>query len=117
VHAEGVTIAGADRSGIAAAIELFESKPDAVVLCLGEAAEMSGEAASRAFPELPGEQRALAEAVLTRARETDVPVVAVLFCGRPLIVPWLAEQADALLVAWFPGREAGNAIADVLTGR
>jgi len=117
VHAEGVTIAGADRSGIAAAIELFESKPDAVVLCLGEAAEMSGEAASRAFPELPGEQRALAEAVLARARETDVPVVAVLFCGRPLIVPWLVEHCDALLVAWFPGREAGNAVADVLTGR
>lgn len=43
--------------------------------------------------------------------------MAVLFCGRPLIVPWLAEQADALLVAWFPGTEAGNAIADVLTGR
>ncbi len=41
----------------------------------------------------------------------------VLFCGRPLIVPWLAERADALLVAWFPGTEAGNAIADVLTGR
>jgi beta-glucosidase len=43
--------------------------------------------------------------------------VVVLFCGRPLIVPWLAERADALLIAWFPGTEAGNAIADVLTGR
>ena len=41
----------------------------------------------------------------------------VLFCGRPLIVPWLAERADALLIAWFPGTEAGNAVADVLTGR
>ena len=117
VHAEGVTISGADRSGIAAAIDLLGSSADAVVLCLGEAAEMSGEAASRAFPELPGEQRALAEAVLERARRDAIPVVAVLFCGRPLIVPWLAEQADALLVAWFPGTEAGNAIADVLTGR
>ncbi len=87
------------------------------MLCLGEAAEMSGEAASRAFPELPGEQRALAEAVLERARASEIPVVVVLFCGRPLIVPWLAERADALLVAWFPGTEAGNAIADVLTGR
>ena len=78
---------------------------------------MSGEAASRAFPELPGEQRALAEAVLERARGANVRVVVVMFCGRPLIVPWLAERADALLVAWFPGREAGHAIADVLTGR
>jgi beta-glucosidase len=116
-HAEGVTISGTDGSGIAAAVDLLSSETDVVVLCLGEAAEMSGEAASRAFPELPGQQCALAEAVLERARADNIPVVVVLFCGRPLIVPWLAERADALLIAWFPGREAGNAIADVLTGR
>lgn len=115
-HVEGVTIAGTDSARIAAAAEAV-SGADVVVLCLGEAAEMSGEAASRAFPELPGAQRALAEAVLERARSDEVPVVAVLFCGRPLIVPWLVERADALLIAWFPGTEAGNAIADVLTGR
>jgi beta-glucosidase len=117
VHAEGVAITGEDRLGIAAALDLLGADADAVVLCVGEAADMSGEAASRAFPELPGEQRALAEAVLERARANRIPVVVVLFCGRPLIVPWLAERADALLVAWFPGREAGNGIADVLTGR
>jgi beta-glucosidase len=116
-HAEGVGISGADRSGLAAAVDTLTGAADAVVLCLGEAAEMSGEAACRAYPELPGEQRALAEAVIERARARAIPVVAVLFCGRPLIVPWLAERADALLVAWFPGTEAGNAIADVLTGR
>jgi beta-glucosidase len=116
VHVEGVTIAGTETSGIAAAVEAA-SAADVVVLCLGEAAEMSGEAASRAFPELPGVQRALAEAVLERARRDEVPVVVVLFCGRPLIVPWLVERADALLIAWFPGTEAGNAIGDVLTGR
>jgi len=116
VHAEGVTIAGTDVSGIGAAVDLVATA-GLVVLCLGEAAEMSGEAASRAHPELPGEQRALAEAVLERARRDGIPVVAVLFCGRPLIVPWLMERADALLIAWFPGTEAGNAIADLLTGR
>ena len=116
-HAEGVAIAGADRASIGPAVELLAGGTDAVVLCLGEAAEMSGEAASRAYPELPGEQRALAEAVLERARADAIPVVVVLFCGRPLIVPWLLERADALLVAWFPGTEAGNAVADVLTGR
>jgi beta-glucosidase len=115
-HAEGVTIDGPETSRLAEAAELA-SGADVVVLCVGEAADMSGEAASRAFPELPGEQRALAEAVLERARAAKVPVVVVLFCGRPLIVPWLLERADALLVAWFPGREAGHAIADVLTGR
>jgi beta-glucosidase len=117
VHAEGVAISGADGSGIAPAVDLLSGGADLVVLCLGEAADMSGEAASRAFPELPGQQHALAEAVLERARAAGIPVVVVLFCGRPLIVPWLAEHADALLVAWFPGTEAGNAIADVLTGR
>ena len=115
-HAEGVTIEGHDRTRVAAAAEL-SSDADIVVLCVGEAADMSGEAASRAYPELPGEQRALAEAVLERASAANVPVVVVLFCGRPLIVPWLFERADALLVAWFPGREAGHAITDVLTGR
>ena len=116
-QAEGVPISGGDRSGIAAAVDVLNGGADAVVLCLGEAAEMSGEAACRAYPELPGQQRALAEAVLERARARRIPVVVVLFCGRPLIVPWLAEQVDALLVAWFPGTEAGNGIADVLTGR
>jgi beta-glucosidase len=116
-HAEGVAISSDDRAGIAAAVALVATDTDAVVLCLGEAAEMSGEAACRVHLDLPGEQRALADAVLERARDAGVPVVVVLFCGRPLAVPWLAERADALLVAWFPGTEAGNAIADVLTGR
>jgi beta-glucosidase len=117
VHADGVPIAATDVSGIGAAVELVTSDTDVVVMCLGEAAEMSGEAASRAHPELPGEQRAFADAVLERARREHVPVVAVLFCGRPLIVPWLMERADAVLIAWFPGTEAGNAIADVMVGR
>jgi beta-glucosidase len=117
VHAEGVPISDAAAESVAEALDLLRGEPDVVVLCLGEAADMSGEAASRAFPELPGQQRALAEAVLERAHAHGIPVVVVLFCGRPLIVPWLAEQADALLIAWFPGTEAGNAIADVLAGR
>jgi len=116
VHAPGVAIGGDDRSGIPAAIELC-SRADAIVLCLGEGARMSGEAASRACPELPGEQRALAEAIFERTRANGVPVVVILFSGRPLIIPWLAEKADALLAAWFLGSEAGNAIADVVTGR
>ena len=115
-HARGVAIASEDRSGIAHAVDLCEGA-DAVVLCLGEAHNMSGEAASRAYPELPGLQGALAEAVVEKARSLGIPVIVILFSGRPLIVRWLDENADALLAAWFLGSEAGHAIADVLTGQ
>ena len=116
VHAAGVQFTSGDESGIAAAVDLCNDA-DAIVLCIGEMANMSGEAASRAFPEVPAQQRTLAEAVFERARAKGLRVVVVLFCGRPLVIPWLAEKADALLAAWFLGNEAGNAIADVVLGR
>jgi beta-glucosidase len=111
-HAAGVDIAGDDTRGVSAALDLCRDA-EAVVLCLGEAASMSGEAASRADLGLPGAQRALAEAVLDLGK----PVVALLCSGRPLALPWLFERADAVLAAWFLGGEAGNAVADVLTGK
>ncbi len=108
----GVNITDDDYDGIVAARALCDGA-DVVVLCLGEAANMSGEAASRAQPGLPGRQRELAEAVLA----SGAPVVALLSSGRPLIVPWLAEGARALVATWFLGAGAGQAIAEVLTGR
>lgn len=108
--AAGVTLAGEDFGGNGA-LDLCRAA-DLVVLCLGEAAGMSGEAASRADLGLPGHQRDLAEAALALGK----PAVALLSSGRPLTVPWLAERADALLATWFLGCESGNAIADVLTG-
>jgi beta-glucosidase len=114
-HAPGVQISGDEETGIASAVQLCDGA-NAIVLCLGEAAAMSGEAASRAHPELPGRQRALAQAVFEQAKASNIRVIVVLFSGRPLVIPWLAEKADALLAAWFLGNEAGNAIADVLLG-
>src|SRR5262245_459076 len=74
VHADGVAIDGhEDRSSVTEAAELLSNGADLVLLCVGEAADMSGEAASRAQPELPGEQRAFAEAVLERARAEGIP--------------------------------------------
>ena len=116
LHEAGVDIQSDATTGIPGAVALCE-RADAIVLCIGEAANMSGEAASRAQLDLPGQQRVFAEAVLDRAREIGKRVVVVLFSGRPLVLPWLFEKADAVLAAWFLGSEAGNAIADVLTGR
>jgi beta-glucosidase len=120
LHEAGVDIQSETTAAIAttmaAAVRLCD-RADAIVLCVGEAANMSGEAASRALLDLPGQQRALAEAVFARAKELGKRVVVVLFSGRPLVLPWMFEKADAVLAAWFLGSEAGNAIADVLTGR
>ena len=110
-HAPGVGIDGGDRAGIAAALDLARAA-DAVVLCLGEARAMSGEAASRARPDLPGRQAELADAVLDLGK----PVVVALSSGRPLMAPRLLERADAVLATWFLGSEAGHAVGDVLGG-
>ena len=87
-------------------------KADVVVAVVGESAEMTGESASRTDLDLPGSQRKLIEALI----KTGKPVVVVLMNGRPLTIPWLHEQAPAIVEAWFAGTEAGNAIADVLFG-
>jgi len=94
-----------------AAVDAVESA-DVAVVAVGERAEQSGEAASRAHLDLPGDQRALLEALI----ETGTPVAAVLFNGRPLAIDWTADHVPAILEAWFPGIEAGPAIADVLLG-
>ena len=110
-HRPGVAVTDDDMVGIAAAVAIARGA-DLVVLCVGESATMSGEATSRTSLDLPGRQRALAEAVL----DAGTPVVAIVFGGRPPILPWLADRADALLAALYPGNEAGAAIADVIAG-
>jgi beta-glucosidase len=112
---EAVSVLAAIRRAVSSETRVVygpDPNADAIVLVLGETSDMSGEASSRAFLDLPGDQEALAEAVLG----TGKPVAVVLLNGRPLSVGWLHEHAPAMIDAWFLGTEMGNAVADVLFG-
>jgi beta-glucosidase len=87
-------------------------KAAVVVAVVGESANMSGESSSRSDISIPESQRDLLKALAA----TGKPLVIVLFNGRPLTLPWEDKHASAILDAWAPGTEAGNAIADVLFG-
>ena len=100
-----------DTSGIAAAVEAARQSDIAIVV-LGEHGAQSGEAGSRSSIELPGVQQQLLEAVYTVGK----PVVVVLANGRPLAIPWIAENVPAILEVWHGGDQAGSATAAVLFG-
>jgi beta-glucosidase len=110
-YAKGTEILGSSEDGFAAAIDAAK-QADVVVMALGESSEMSGEAGSRAYLDLPGNQEKLLETIAA----TGKPMVLLVFSGRPLVLTWAAEHVPAILEAWFPGTEAGNAIADLLWG-
>lgn len=88
------------------------AQSDVIVAALGEAAEMSGESASRTNLDIPDVQKKLLKALV----KTGKPVVLILFTGRPLTLVWEQQHVPAILNVWFGGTEAGNAIADVLFG-
>jgi beta-glucosidase len=100
-----------ETGGFSAAVSAANNAAVTVVV-VGEPAGDSGEASSRSDISLPGQQLALVQAIAA----TGKPYVVVLMNGRPLTIPWLADNAPGLLEAWFPGTEGGNAVADVLFG-
>jgi beta-glucosidase len=108
---KGTGIISGNNEDIAAAAA-GAKRADLVILTLGETQEMSGEAASRSILGLPGRQQELLEAIIA----TGKPVVLILFSGRPLTLPWAFEHVPAVLAAWFPGTEAGPALARTLYG-
>lgn len=100
-----------DKSGFAEAIEVAK-KADVVVLVLGEHGLQSGEGRSRTDIGLPGVQQDLLEEIY----KVNKNVVLVLNNGRPLAIPWAAENIPAIVEAWHLGTQSGNAIAQVLYG-
>ncbi len=114
IYARGSEIQSEDKSGFREAVNAAR-KADMVILALGEAYWMTGEAASRSIIDLPlpGVQEELAKEI----KKTGKPIAAVLMNGRPLKLNWLDENISAILETWYLGTTAGNAIADVLTGK
>ena len=99
-------------AGFAEAVAAAEAA-DQVVLALGETREMSGEAAARSTLDLPGRQEELLQAI----EATGKPFAVVLFSGRPLALEGVVDDAPAIVEAWFPGVQAGPAVADVVFGK
>jgi len=111
LYAKGCNINDSSTSGFAEAVEIAR-QADVVVINVGEAADMSGEAKSRSNIHLPGMQEELIKAV----QATGKPVVVMINAGRPLIFNWTTDHVPAILYTWWLGTEAGDAMADVLFG-
>ncbi|MFY9351776.1 MAG: glycoside hydrolase family 3 N-terminal domain-containing protein [Sphingobium sp.] len=108
----GCDIAAPIEGGIAQAVAAAKAA-DIVLLAIGEAQAMSGEAQSRTVIEIPPAQQALADAIAT----TGKPVAVLLRHGRALALHGGVADAQAILATWFLGSEAGHAIADIVLGR
>lgn len=110
-YVQGCDFLDPSMSEFSAALEAAKQS-DVIIAVVGEKALMSGESRSRAVLRLPGKQ----EALLDTLRKAGKPLVVVLMNGRPLCLESVDKQADAMLEAWFPGTQCGNAVADVLFG-
>lgn len=111
LYAKGCNVNDSITKGFAEAVEAAK-QADVVVIQVGEARDMSGEAKSRSNIHLPGVQEDLIKAIMA----TGKPVVVMINAGRPLVFNWTADNVPAILYTWWLGTEAGSAVADVLFG-
>jgi len=110
-YARGCNINDTIRSGFTEAITTAATA-DLIIMTVGEARDMSGEAKSKSNIHLPGVQEELVKAIYA----TGKPMVVLISAGRPLIFNWTADHVPAILYTWWLGTKAGDAIADVLFG-
>lgn len=111
-YTQGAGFSGEDQSGFSEAVKAARAA-DLVIMALGENYQQSGEAASRSEIGLPGTQQQLLEAV----HQTGKPIVALIMAGRPLTIEWAEENIPAVVNTWHLGTKAGQAIAEVLSGK
>lgn len=86
---------------------------DVIVAAVGENVMLCGENRDRQGLRLPGRQEQYVEELL----QTGKPVVLVVFGGRAQVISGIAEKCAAVIQAWYPGEEGGNAVADILFGK
>ena len=115
-YAKGCGIKDDDRSGFEEAVGAAK-RSDVVIAVMGERSgfredDVSGEGKDRASLTLPGVQGELLDVLL----ETGKPLILVLVNGRPLALESYVERCAAIIEAWYPGEEGGNAVADVIFG-
>ncbi|MEH7418018.1 beta-glucosidase BglX [Neobacillus drentensis] len=111
VYTKGCEVLGDEGADFKKAVEIA-CESDVIIAVVGENADMSGEASSRMDLNLPGRQ----EELLKTLHQTGKPVVVILINGRPLSIPWAAENVSAIVEAWQLGIQTGSAVADVLFG-
>ncbi len=116
LYAQGCDLLDTSGDGFEEALKIA-AQSEVIIAVMGENSglfktSISGEGSDRVDLDLPGRQKELLQAL----RETGKPLVLVLVNGRPLSIKWEKENIPAILEAWYPGEEGGNAIADVLFG-
>ena len=119
-QADGCDWWSQNGDGIAEAVDLVKESDIAIVavgtrstyLGRGPRKSTAGEGFDLSSLELPGRQLDLLKAV----KATGKPMVVVFIAGKPLAMPWVKENADALLVQWYAGEQQGNSAADILVG-
>jgi beta-glucosidase len=116
LYSAGCHVSDGSDNGFAAAVDIAR-QADIVILAVGGKSGLMpdctcGEMRDSAELRLPGTQEQLIKAVY----ETGKPVVLVIVDGRPLVLGWMADKIPTIVMAWKPGEEGGNAVADVLFG-
>ncbi len=114
LYSQGTEIDGISQAGQAGFSDAVEAArgADVVILALGESSAMTARPDHARISIFPVASSSCAEAVVA----TGKPVVLLVFSGRPLVLDWAALHVPAIMEVWFPGTEAGNAIANVLYG-
>jgi len=111
LFSNGCNINDQSKAGFADAVATAK-KSEIVIMVMGEAPDMTGEAKSKANIHLPGVQEDLIREIVS----TGKPVVVIMMAGRPMVFNWTADHVPSILYTWWPGSQGGNAIADVLYG-